>query len=503
MRIALTLPGGVTPGAFEAGGVCALVTWVQEVNARAPGSVVIDSITGASAGALTALLATRVLLAGDDAIPAFRRAWVIEPTLHALERTGSTAPLSLRPARVVANAVLFAPSVAPPLPPQQTAVNVDIALACLRGFSRPILHEGLGGPQGAPLQATTYLDWSSYTLAQARSGAVSAPDEWFGAIESALASASHPLLFPARRLNREAMRQEYERQNYADLPPAPLQLWYSDGGVVNNEPLHRCLKQVAQLDGARTPSRLVMLVRSNAQDVLASGNPAWADAQQPSWIETIVRAFDILATHASAQDLLGVEKINARIRWTEKAAATITEFLGEDQRLHDELRELLTSIRAEGSALGDANPAGLAGGDVQGTAELLEAVLRAAAGLGGKQQVDVAVVTPDPALAVSPKGATLTFLERQGRQSRFAAGFHNMLNWIAGAPALEQRVPPELIRAAGEAAVGKVRRPRPARIGGHKSPGLSVPTRAALGRLSLRVARISVGDLCAARRKSR
>ena len=41
----------------------------------------------------------------------------------------------------------------------------------------------------------------------------------------------------------------------------------------------------------------------------------------------IVRAFDILATHASAADLLRVEKINARIRWTKSAAATITDAL--------------------------------------------------------------------------------------------------------------------------------------------------------------------------------
>lgn len=503
LRIALTLPGGVTPGAFEAGGVCALVSWVQEANARAPGSVVIDNITGASAGALTALLAARVLLAGDDAVPAFRRAWVTEPTLHALRGTGSNAPLSLRPARLVANAVMSAPSVAPPLPPQETAVNVDIALACLRGFSRPIVHEGLGGAQGAPLQATNYLDWSSHTLAQARSGAGSESDEWASALDSALASASHPLLFPARRLNREAMRQEYERRSYTNLPPAPLRLWYSDGGVVNNEPLLQCLKQVANLDGARKASRLVMLVRSDAQDVLSSDNPAWANAAQPGWIETIVRTFDILATHASAADLLRVEKINARIRWTKSAAATITEFLGADERLHDRLREVLAKIEAEGGALGEANPAGLESRDMPGTAELLEAVLLAAAGLGGKQRVDVAVVTPDPALAISPKGAMLNFLERQGRQNRFASGYHNMLKWIASAPALAQRIPPDRIQSALEVAAGKVRPPRPRGVGGQKSLELSVATRAALGRLSVRVARIGAEELYTARRKSR
>jgi hypothetical protein len=251
------------------------------------------------------------------------------------------------------------------------------------------------------------------------------------------------------------------------------------------------------------PSRLVILVRSDAQDVLMPDNPAWASAPQPSWIETIVRTFDILATHASAQDLRRVEKINARIRWTKRAAETIALFLGEDQRLHDELRGVLGTIQAEAAGLDDANAFGISGGEVRGTRELLEALLLTAAGLRGKQQVDVAVVVPDPALAVSPKGAVLSFLERQGRQTRFAAGYHNMLNWIADAPALEQRVSRDRIQAACEAAAPKVRRPRVVRIGPEKSAGLSVSTRAALGRLSLRVARISFGDLYAARRKSR
>jgi hypothetical protein len=396
---------------------------------------------------------------------------------------------------------MSAPCEAPPLPPQAAPVNVDIALACLRGFSRPISCDGPSGAEAEALHTTTYLDWSSHKLERVRTGTPLKPDEWSKALDSALASASHPLLFRARRLNREAMRGEYERRKYVNLPPAPLRLWYSDGGVVNNEPLLRSLKQVTERDGAREASRLVLLVRAGSHDLPASDDPAWAGVPQPNWVETIVRAFDIMAIHASANDLLRVEKINVRIRWTRNVATTIGPFLREHPSLHDRLRELLATIYEEGAALGESKPTRGPSHDGSEVTALLERVLLAAAGLSGKREVDVAVVLPDPAYAVSPRGAVLDFLELRGREDRFAAGYHTMLNWIERAPAVAKRVPLDRSQAAREAAARKVRRPRPARPSGRKRLGLSVPTRAALGQLGVRVARIGIEDMYAVRRK--
>ena len=218
-------------------------------------------------------------------------------------------------------------------------------------------------------------------------------------------------------------------------------------------------------------------------------------------IETIVRTFDIMATHASARDLLRVEKVNARIRWTRDVAATLAQFLGEHQALHDQLLELLARIEMrEPPSTSEAGPTG------QPRPSADRSFGDGAARRGGnrgKQEVDVAVVVPEPAFAVSSKGAVLDFLERRGCQERFAAGYHTMLNWIERAPAIAQRVPAERSQAARDAVACKVRRPRPASPGAHKPPGLSVPTRAALGRLGVRVARIGIEDLHAVRRKGR
>jgi hypothetical protein len=214
-----------------------------------------------------------------------------------------------------------------------------------------------------------------------------------------------------------------------------------------------------------------------------------------------VRTFDIMSTHTSANDLLRVEKINDRIRWTREVAATIAPFLGQHRALHERLLELLARIQDARAAVAESEPAGGPSHEFPEATELLESVLLAAAGLSGKREVDVAVVVPDPEYAVSPRGAVLDFLELRGRQDRFAAGYHTMLNWIECAPAIARRVPSDRSQAAREAAARKVRRPRPARPGRHNQLGLSVPTRAALGRLGVRVARIGIEDLYAVRRK--
>src|SRR5690242_6213347 len=102
LRIALSLPGEASLGSFQAGAVSALLVALREVNHRAAGAVRLDVITGASSGALTAVLAARALLGGQDPIAPLRRAWVSEPSLDALRGRDRLAPLSLDRARQVA-----------------------------------------------------------------------------------------------------------------------------------------------------------------------------------------------------------------------------------------------------------------------------------------------------------------------------------------------------------------------------------------------------------------
>ena len=221
--------------------MCGLLVWTQEVNRRRSNTVVIDVMSGSSAGALTALLAARVVLAGDDPISAFHKAWVSAPSLRALRGHGSWAPLSLRAARSAAESLLFAPAAARPGPRQTTGVTLDIALSCL-----PLQLQNAAGCRRRGAGAVHALPRLGQAVAR-RAVAEAPPKDdtlarWAEALNAAIAFASHPLAFSATRLNRTAVRKAYEESGIDNLPDGPeLLLWYSDGGLVENEPLGRCV----------------------------------------------------------------------------------------------------------------------------------------------------------------------------------------------------------------------------------------------------------------------
>lgn len=500
LRIALTLPGGVTPGAFEAGAICALVTWIQEVGKRQPDAVIVDTIAGASAGALTSLLAARVLLAGEDPLPVFQRAWVAEPTLRALTGVGSWAPLSLRRARVVAHSLLLAPGPldAGPTRRQSCPVRISIALANLRGLVRMVPQEGLTG-FSEDLSVTDYLEWATHDLEEIAPGARPPSDVWTRAVDSAIASASHPMAFPPVLLEPPGI--DASRLGVRNLPTAQsgAKLWYSDGGLVNNEPLARCLGNISELDTDSESPRLVILVR-NLRRPVSADDPAWSGARRPRWSETLIRAFDLLATHAAAQDLARVEKINQRIRWTQSAATTLVAFLQDDPDLRDRLRELLATIRKESMAGPDDLEEGTGGVsaaadlDMQG---LLETVLRAAAGIRNKRTINLAVIEADPDMNSQARIGPLDFLQRAGRHNRFAVGYWTTLKWIESTAALSPPVADDVSSAALLSAQRRVRIPKAYRSRGRLSPS----ARLELSRVAARVAGILAADIRAARRR--
>jgi Patatin-like phospholipase len=499
LRLGLSLPGGIAPGTFEAGAVCGLLSWIQALNALQADTVVVDVIAGASAGALTGLLTARVLIAGDDPVSVLRQAWVTAPSLRALRGRGSWAPLSLRPARAVAHSLIFASSQPDSRPRQGSPVTLNIALGCLRGFTRELPPDPPSDSSQSVLYAE-YLDWSSYTLGRVPDDDGSEAERWTQAIDSAMASASHPVAFRARALDRSAERSDYLNSGVTNLPAheEDLRLWYTDGGLLDNEPLGRCVDSVAEIDGGRSASRLVMLVRSGARWPPSANSRAWSGQGRPRWIQTLARVLDIIATQAAGRDLLQVEEINAQLVWAKEVAARIAERIGEDEQTQAHFRHLLSDID-EGRRAFDRvrrRPVARADPGNGSVAELVEAILKSASGLTGRQLVEVAVITPDDEFpGPQPLNSLVAFIERRQREDNFAAGYWTMLRWIESAQTLEARVAPDLISRALVGAGRKVRQPSARRLARDRARGLSIKARWQLLRLAVRTSRIARADL--------
>ncbi len=373
---------------------------------------------------------------------------------------------------------------------------MDLALGCLRGFSRRIpSYGGVGDPE-QELLAATYLDWTSLELRDLAGESATAEQQWTRAMDSVIASASHPLAFQARRLDREFLRSSYERRGVVNLPVGDedLNLWYTDGGLVDNEPLGRCVRRVAKRDGAQLPSRLVMLVRSRTRWPAPADNPAWSGQRRPRWTQTLARVLDLIVSSAAGHDLLQVEQANQRLRATKEVAARLVELLDDDEATRGRLQSMLDRVEDERRPLAQVtgDPGAPTDGDLPG---LVETLLLSASGLIDKQSVEVAVVNADRSL-MSPQalGSTIAFLARRQREDHFAAGYWSMLDWIEQAPTLKKRLPQALIDAGVRAAQRKVNDPR-GRDDRERSRRLSPALRLELLRLGVRTGRIARADL--------
>jgi predicted acylesterase/phospholipase RssA len=99
LRLCLSLSGGASLGAYQAGASAALLVGLDHLRNEAGLDVRVDAVGGASAGAIVGLMAAFAVLEGIDGRDIMRRAWVERVSIDTLLRTGSRGPLSLEDVR--------------------------------------------------------------------------------------------------------------------------------------------------------------------------------------------------------------------------------------------------------------------------------------------------------------------------------------------------------------------------------------------------------------------
>ena len=163
LRIALTLSGAVSLGAYEAGAMAALLRTLQAHVAEDEPPVIVDAISGASAGSMTGLLTAFALATGADPIPLMHRAWVETPSLDRLRAHDGSAPLTVDALRTTAVDILR--TAARTAPPQGRPIVLSMAVVALRG-----LEYDLPRQVGDDIDATTHLLWRDFTITTASTG---------------------------------------------------------------------------------------------------------------------------------------------------------------------------------------------------------------------------------------------------------------------------------------------------------------------------------------------
>lgn len=259
-KLAVILSGGVSLGSFQAGVLSELLHALDVWNHKhvgKPGSrYQIDVITGSSAGALSAVLVARAILHDPKRYrDRMFSAWVREINARDLIRNMPDPPysaiLSREPIEQIARDALG--------PPYETAGAASYAPETLRlaftasnmdGLDRrlPIL-EAEGRPldeQGHAFYWTSYADILRFTVSR-RTRPEEAGALWKRIGDAAIASASFPLAFPPKTLDR--VPGDYP--DWAGAVPFPGEFTYVDGGMFNNEPIREAVRLATVADGGK------------------------------------------------------------------------------------------------------------------------------------------------------------------------------------------------------------------------------------------------------------
>jgi hypothetical protein len=335
-----------------------------------------------------------------------------------------------------------------------------MALASLRGLEYRV--PSLSARQ--PVRATTSLDWATFTFSSGQPTRELTEPPRASPADVALASAANALAFRPVLLDRSEDEDGYRARGIGNFPPSK-HLWYTDGGILDSEPLTRTLDLVRDLDqDSPSDSRRVQLLVPPHPTGAPTGS-AWADEDNPpTWLAALLRARDLQRTQSIYDDLLHLERVNTRLDWTGRLFDEIGPVLdGLDNDNANRLRAALTraigviegqrrALRAHEADPGAAPPQPVPDKPV---AELLRDAVARIAGVAGKERIALEVVSP----LVLPEAATTAvshmlageflfhfggFLAESLRQSDFDLGYRSTIEWLRAGGLREHGLPEEL-----------------------------------------------------------
>jgi predicted acylesterase/phospholipase RssA len=401
LRLSMTLPGSASLGAFQAGAMAGVAVGVLALR-RCGRSVHLDAVGGSSAGAIVSVLATHALLSGRDAPTLLRRAWVDEVDVGLLRSGGRHAPLGFDELRSRFHDFLGDEDRHPRdvHEPLSSPVTVQIGLTGLLGLTTRV------PTAGTESSALSYADFAEFELTPGSPRDEILEPSGASPLDAMIASASHPGAFAPRVLDRSGRRGDYEARGVTNFP-ASGRLWYTDGGLVERQPIGRVLAAARRRSGNAEGTRLHVVVDPRGSG--PSGDAEWRDVEDSkSWVAGVRRSLSVLPTQALHDDLRGVASVNRRLDAVRRLADDLGSTVADDHE-RDELRRRLAE----------------------------------AADVTGKELVNVEMISPlllatddrgvADLLAGDFIGAFGGFLSRRVRRSDYQLGWRAASTWIPDA----------------------------------------------------------------------
>jgi hypothetical protein len=334
-RLAITISGAVSLGSYEAGVLYEIFTAIEQHNTKVlvdEERIVVDVLTGASAGGMTAAIGAQMLAGRKPSSwkvhdNPFYNPWVKEIDLAGLARMrdGEDPMKSLLSSDCIEEiANKFLPHDIDcrhrhPIAPEDGAIWLGLALSNLTGVDHDV--DALNG--------TNFI----YTRHQDRlvRDVTSAKEvDWREIRRAGLACGAFPLAFRVRDLVRRW--SEYFDGCGPDCYRPTFT--YTDGGVFDNQPLGMARNLVARLDEpGDNDSRYYLFVSPWAKGSSIAENPLRAkDAGFAATTKALVGA---VFTQARFQDWVMAESVNKDLSLLNTRAEQLATLILEDREVAD------------------------------------------------------------------------------------------------------------------------------------------------------------------------
>jgi patatin-like phospholipase len=347
-KIAVVIAGAGSLGSYEAGVLTELWYALDTLNASREalaggaleGRFVVDVLTGASAGGMTAAMTGRTMMYESTLRARLHSAWVREVTMKALLEEHPQQGSALFSKKIVeqiadrhlSQPLAGAPSAASFAPDR---LSLGMTLTNMNGLDYQLFTRSLNPPSPGFL-TTRFSDRAIFTLTSGGFGAV----DWTSIRTSSIATGNFPLAFMPQGLMRAETDYAGDNPALQTLPAAPPArpyfphaLAFVDGGMFDNEPLGLAINFAADADGGHPdPERLFLLVHPNithsAHDDQTGARVGYLSDELGLGAQ-IKRLLGMLMTENAVNDWVRAQRVNDLVTWRDSFVRQLTTIVGQ------------------------------------------------------------------------------------------------------------------------------------------------------------------------------